>query len=53
MFIVQLLLIPHGIWDLAWYHRVPHASLDGREKKRLRPRTKIVVLYGTRVGKER
>src|ERR1700722_16223316 len=48
IFIVQLLLILHGIWILrgtTWYHA---ASLDAREEKRLRPRIKIVVLYGTR-----
>src|SRR4029077_12899219 len=50
--IVQLLLIPHGIWILRGTNGYHAASLDAREEKRLRPRIKIVVLYGTRVGKE-
>src|ERR1700724_3861662 len=54
--------------DLVWYRGVPHAGLDAREEKRLRPeskklaktrssrkltnREKMVVLYGTSVVKE-
>src|SRR3984957_4394906 len=46
-------LIPHGIWILLGTNGYQAASLDAREEKRLRPRIKIVVLYGTRVGEER
>src|SRR5258708_10395377 len=53
IFIVQLLLLPHGIWIFEWYHWVPRASLDDREDNRLRPRVKIVVLYGTSLARVR
>src|SRR5882762_5582884 len=38
--------------DLSWYHWVPRANLDARERKKLRPRIKIMVLYGTSVHRE-
>src|ERR1700731_2061090 len=50
--IVQLLLIPHGIWFLRGTGGYHAAGLDAREEKRLRPRIKIVVLYGTKTDKE-
>src|SRR5437879_9424708 len=38
IFIVQLLLIPHGIWILRGTIGYHAASLDARQEKRLRPR---------------